>query len=108
MVFDAAWVADRIGLTEALRQFASTTSHSDDERIFDVLDENFAALADRDEAEGRLVSAARAHLRAAEQFVGEGRRAEADMHLDKALAFYRSVGATRYVREAEGLLAAAS
>jgi hypothetical protein len=30
------------------------------------------------------------------------------VHLDKALAFYRSVGATRYVRQAETLLAAAS
>jgi hypothetical protein len=27
------------------------------------------------------------------------------VQLQKALAFYRSVGATRYIREAEGLLA---
>jgi hypothetical protein len=37
--------------------------------------------------------------------VAEGRRAEADAQLEQALAFYRSVGATRYIREAEALLA---
>jgi hypothetical protein len=44
-------------------------------------------------------------LRAAEQLVAEGRRAEADEQLRPALAFYRSVGATRYVRAGEALLA---
>jgi class 3 adenylate cyclase/tetratricopeptide (TPR) repeat protein len=47
-------------------------------------------------------------LRAAEQLVGEGKRAEADEQLRPALAFYRSVGATRYVREGEALLAASA
>ncbi len=47
-------------------------------------------------------------LRAAEQLVAEGRRAEADQELQAALAFYRSVGATRYVREGEALLAASA
>jgi tetratricopeptide (TPR) repeat protein len=45
-------------------------------------------------------------LRRAEQLVAEGRRAEADEQLHRALAFYRSVGATRYIREGEALLAA--
>lgn len=36
----------------------------------------------------------------------ERRRREADIQLQKALAFYRSVGATRYIREGEALLAA--
>jgi class 3 adenylate cyclase len=45
-------------------------------------------------------------LRSAEQLVAEGRRAEADEQLHRALAFYRSVGATRYIREGEALLAA--
>ena len=44
-------------------------------------------------------------LRAAEQFVAEGRRAEADEQLRPALAFFRGVGATRYVREGEALMA---
>jgi len=44
-------------------------------------------------------------LRAAEALVAEGRRAEADEQLRPALAFYRGVAATRYVREGEALLA---
>jgi hypothetical protein len=74
----------------------------------DVLDANFEALAERAGQEGRNTTAARARLRAAERLVAEGRRAEADAHLSEALRFYRSVGATRYVREAEALLVAAS
>jgi class 3 adenylate cyclase/tetratricopeptide (TPR) repeat protein len=49
-----------------------------------------------------------ARLRAAEQLVAEGRRAEADEELQRSLAFWRSVGATRYVREGEALLAASA
>jgi len=45
-------------------------------------------------------------LRAAERLVRAGRRAEADVQLRKALDFFRSVGATRYIREGEALLAA--
>ena len=47
-------------------------------------------------------------LLAAEQFVEAGRRAEADVQLQQALVFYRSVGATAVIRRAEALLAAAS
>jgi class 3 adenylate cyclase/tetratricopeptide (TPR) repeat protein len=44
----------------------------------------------------------------AEWLVAQGRRPEADAELQRALPFWRSVGATRYVRESEALLAAAS
>ena len=47
-----------------------------------------------------------ARLRAARALVDESRRAEADAQLHRALAFYRSVGGTRYIREGEALLAA--
>jgi tetratricopeptide (TPR) repeat protein len=57
---------------------------------------------------GALSAAALYHLRAAEQLVAEGRRAEADEQLRPALAFYRGLGATRYVREGEALLAASA
>jgi class 3 adenylate cyclase/tetratricopeptide (TPR) repeat protein len=46
-----------------------------------------------------------ARLRAAEKLVTAGRRAEADEQLQKSLAFWRSVRATFYIREAETLLA---
>jgi hypothetical protein len=47
-----------------------------------------------------------ARLRGAEALVAAGRRADADEQLQRALAFYRSVGATAYIREAEALFAA--
>jgi class 3 adenylate cyclase/tetratricopeptide (TPR) repeat protein len=51
---------------------------------------------------------ARARLRAAEQLVADGRRAEADAQLQQALAFFREQGATAYARQAESLLAASA
>src|SRR5207244_2555962 len=51
---------------------------------------------------------AMARLHAAEQLAASGHATEADAQLQRALAFYRAVGATRVVREAEKLLAAAS
>ena len=52
---------------------------------------------------GAATAAAQARLAAARAFVEAGRRAEADAELKRALAFWRSVEATRYVREAESL-----
>jgi len=57
---------------------------------------------------GSLPDEALARLRAAEKLVAVGRRPEADEQLARALAFWRSVGATRYIREGEALLAEAS
>ena len=62
--------------------------------------ELYAHMSPEDEAVARLA--------AAEQLADSGRRAEADAQLQRALAFYRAVGATRVVREAERLLSAAS
>lgn len=45
-------------------------------------------------------------IRLAERLLTEGRRGEADDQLRRALAFWRSVGATRYIREGEALLTA--
>ena len=49
-----------------------------------------------------------ARLHAARGLVEGGRRAEADAQLRRALAFYGRVGAVRYAREAETLLAASA
>jgi class 3 adenylate cyclase/tetratricopeptide (TPR) repeat protein len=57
---------------------------------------------------GALAEEAYARVAAARQLVEQGRRAEADAQLRRALAFYRSVGAVRYVREGEALLAASA
>ena len=57
---------------------------------------------------GAVTEEAYARLAAARMLAEEGRRAEADEQLRRALAFYRSVGARRYVREGEALLAASA
>ena len=49
-----------------------------------------------------------ARLRTTELFLREGRRADADVELQKAMAFWRKAGATAYIREGEALLAEAS
>jgi hypothetical protein len=43
-------------------------------------------------------------LLAAKAFLAEGRREEADEQLQRALAFFRKAGATRFIEEAESLL----
>jgi class 3 adenylate cyclase/tetratricopeptide (TPR) repeat protein len=57
------------------------------------------------EGMGNLPNEAYTRVRAAEQLVHEGRRGEADVQLRKALSFFRGVGARRYVKEGETLLA---
>jgi hypothetical protein len=69
---------------------------------------DFRAAADGLREVGAVSSEAFYRLRAAEQLVEAGRRAEADKELRSALAFYASVGATRYIREGEALLAASA
>jgi tetratricopeptide (TPR) repeat protein len=69
---------------------------------------DFLGAADQYAAIGVLPYAAYARLRGAETLIGAGRRAEADPELQRALAFWRSVGATAHVREGEELLAASA
>lgn len=60
----------------------------------------YAAAAPEEEACARLL--------AAEQLAAQGRTEEAAAQLERGLAFYRAVGATRVVHHAESLVAAAS
>ena len=69
---------------------------------------DFVAAADIYATIGSLPDEADARLRAARALVEAGRRPEADAQLQRALAFYRSVGATRYLRQGEALLAASA
>ncbi len=66
------------------------------------------AAADVCSAMGAVTEEARDRLWLAEALIDRNRRAEADVELHRALDFYRSVGATRYIREAEGRLAASA
>jgi tetratricopeptide (TPR) repeat protein len=54
---------------------------------------------------GAVSSEARARLLLAAALLQQRRRSEADVELQHALTFYRSVGATRYIREGEALRA---
>ena len=54
---------------------------------------------------GALTEEARDRLFHAETLTQQNRRAEAEVELQRALAFYRSVGATRYIRMGEQLRA---
>jgi class 3 adenylate cyclase/tetratricopeptide (TPR) repeat protein len=57
---------------------------------------------------GVVPDEAYARLRAAETLTGAGRPIEASVQLEKALTFYRAVGAERYIGEAEALTAASA
>jgi tetratricopeptide (TPR) repeat protein len=92
-------------LVELLDRAGPTDSHwlavgrATVERRFLEAAEIYAGMPLRpDEAEARL--------RAAEQLLAEGRRVEANEQLRLAMDFWRSVGATWFIREAEKLLAA--
>jgi class 3 adenylate cyclase/tetratricopeptide (TPR) repeat protein len=103
-----AFVAKELGMVDELRPIVEGAAESPwRDTLGALLDEDYERVADFFDARGSSTPAAEARLRAAQKLVAEGRRAEADVHLQKALAFYRSVGATRNVREAESLLAAA-
>jgi tetratricopeptide (TPR) repeat protein len=106
----AFFAASKLGVTVEFRQrvqpFARETRF---ERAAEaVLDGRWVEAADAYDEIGARPFAALAALRAAEALVEQGRRAEADEQLLRALAFFRSVGATRYVREGESLLAASA
>jgi tetratricopeptide (TPR) repeat protein len=105
-----AWVAWMLGrqedVLEAIKDEPADTPWIRAARA--VAAGEFARAADIFAEIGTPTAEAFYRLRAAEQLVAEGRRAEADEQLRPALAFYRGVGATRYVREAEALLAASA
>jgi tetratricopeptide (TPR) repeat protein len=66
---------------------------------------DFAAAADLLAAADLRTDEAYARLRAGERLADEGRSAEAAAQRDRALAFYRAVEATPYLRRAEALFA---
>ncbi|MBD0337921.1 MAG: AAA family ATPase [Thermoleophilia bacterium] len=73
-----------------------------------TLDGDLVAAADAYDEYGALPLAALCRMWAAERLLSEGRPTEANEQLGLALAFWRSVGATRYVAEAEALRAKAA
>ena len=73
-----------------------------------ILANDFAAAADMFAKMGARPHEALTRLRAAEAHVANEQRVEAEAQLQNALAFWRSVRATQYVRKSERLLAASA
>ena len=70
------------------------------------LDRDFSAAADILRSIGARPEEAEARLRSAERLSADGRLDEASNELRQSAAFFRFVGATRYLRECEALSAA--
>jgi hypothetical protein len=102
-----ALLAEGLGIVEDVR---TTLAAQPDTRYVmiarRIVDGDLLRAADELEETQSMPSAADARVHAARSLVAAGRRAEADEQLRRALDFYRSAGATRYVREAEQLLTA--
>jgi tetratricopeptide (TPR) repeat protein len=105
-----AWGAARLDcadkLVERFGQPPMTTRWWDAAHA--VLAGDLSAAASVYSEMGDVPEEAFARLRAAEQLVARGRRTEADEQLRRSLAFWRSVGATRYIHRGAALLATAS
>ena len=95
-----------LGRHAALEQLAGGSGPS---RWRDVLAliaaESLVEAADLCEQLVALPAAAYVRMHAGERLIGEGRAAEARAQLARAVAFWRSVRATRFLRDAEGLMA---
>src|SRR5262249_8159071 len=106
-VIDAWFAAWRTGNEERL-QSGIDALHMTPwmEAAASLIRRDFDDAATRLETIGAVSIAAHAHLWAAEWLDEHGRRPEANSHLDRSLAFWRSVGATRYAQRSESLLAA--
>ena len=72
------------------------------------LERQFVRAADIWAGAGSPTWEARLRLRAAQDLFEAGQRAKGGVELEKALAFYRSVGATFFIERAERLLAASA
>jgi len=107
-LLELAWVMAGLGrsedLVEATERAAARTLHVDAAEA--LARGSYLAAADIYARMGSLPNEALARLRAAAQLSAAGRRKEADQQLQPALAFWRSVNATRFAREAEALLPA--
>ena len=104
-ILDFAFIARRLGYADQLRPFVERLRPSP------MRDANLALIAGDHrtaatllEQGGVVFPAADARRLAADALLAAGRHAEAETELEQALAFYRPVRATRYIRRCEELL----
>jgi tetratricopeptide (TPR) repeat protein len=107
---ELAWTARAVGRADELRPILD--GETIDSRWLTaaraILSDELGVAANLLGEIGARPMEALCRLGLAEHLVADGRRAEADEQLHAALAFYRSVGATRFLREGEALLAASA
>jgi class 3 adenylate cyclase len=106
---DCLLAAEILGRRDEARQWLGAPRDSPWFTVAHALaDQEFVRAAESLDSMGAARSAALARLRAAQELVKTGRPAEAHNQLRHALNFFRSVGATRFIREGEALLAASA
>ena len=94
-----AWVADRIGMADALRERLNELQPATSLWLKagrEILDRQFEEAAETFDEIGSVPDEAEARLRAGQVLLAAGHRAEAGEQFERALGFYRAVGATRY------------
>jgi len=102
-------VARQLGLRQRVRELVEQTPESPwKDAAMAGAEGDFNRAADVFAAMGATTLEADARLCAAEELIDAGRRAEGEDQLQKALDFYRTVGATRYIQEGEALLRASA
>jgi predicted ATPase/class 3 adenylate cyclase len=104
---DVAWVVARLGRQEefviAVEQIAWRSLWLDAATA--IAEGDFERAADLFSTIGSAPEEAFARLRAAQKLAEKGSPGDAEKQLQKALAFYRSVGATLFIERGEQLLA---
>jgi class 3 adenylate cyclase len=106
---DCVLAAEILGRRDEVRQWLGTRRDSPWFAVARALaEQEFVAAAESLDSMGAARQAALARLRATQELVRTGRPGEAEDQLRHALEFFRTVGATRFIREGQALLAASA
>jgi ATP/maltotriose-dependent transcriptional regulator MalT len=108
---DVALHAEQIGVRDRLAKAAEATAArwTRWRKLIELmLDGDLRSAADDFAEIGTPTKEAELRRHAGRRFLEEGRRADGEVELEKALSFYRSVAATAHIAEIEALLGAAA
>ncbi len=104
---EAALAGDRLGRrVELLTWLGPEVGSAWTQTARAILNQDYAAALSALEPMGAVYLESLIRLRAGEQLLQRGRRDDAEAMLQPAMTFFESVGATRYLHNAQALLAA--